>query len=33
MSTRVIEERYGFPGTRQARGGVGGHLGAPHLNE
>jgi len=29
MNARVIEERRGFPG---ALGGVGGHLGAPHVN-
>src|SRR5262249_8147035 len=29
---RVIEERHGFPGARRAWGGVGGHLGAPHLH-
>jgi uncharacterized protein (DUF934 family) len=29
MSTRVIEERHGFPGALRALGGVGGHVGAP----
>src|SRR5437667_3244301 len=27
----VIEERHGSPGTLRALGGLGGHLGAPHL--
>jgi len=26
-----FEERPGFPGARRALGGVGGHVGAPHL--
>jgi hypothetical protein len=29
----VIEERPGFAGARRARGGVGGHIGAPHHKE
>jgi hypothetical protein len=32
MSTRVIEERAGLAGARRALGGVGGHIGAPHVN-
>jgi len=32
MNARVIEERRGFPGALRALGGVGGHLGAPHVN-
>ena len=32
MSARVIEERHGFPGALRARGGVGGHVGAPHMD-
>ena len=32
MSTRVIEERHGFPGALRALGGVGGHVGAPHVD-
>jgi len=31
MSPRVIEERHGFPGALRASGGVGGQLGAPHM--
>ena len=31
MSALVIEERHGLPGALRAKGGVGGHLGAPHL--
>jgi len=31
MSARVIEERHGFPGALRALGGVGGHVGAPHV--
>jgi hypothetical protein len=31
MSARVIEERHGFAGVLRARGGVGGHVGAPHV--
>src|SRR5438105_154182 len=31
MSTRVNEERPGFPGALRALGGVGGHVGAPHV--
>ena len=30
MSTRVVEERRGFPEALGAWGGVGGHVGAPH---
>ena len=26
-----IEERHGFPGALRASGGVGGHIGAPHV--
>ena len=33
MSAPVIEERHGFPGALRALGGVGGHLGAPHVNK
>jgi hypothetical protein len=32
MDTRVIEERHGFPGALRAVGGVGGHVGAPHVD-
>ena len=32
MSTRLTEERHGFPGVLRALGGVGGHVGAPHVN-
>jgi hypothetical protein len=28
----MIEERHGFPGALRALGGVGGHIGAPHVN-
>src|SRR5260370_1052996 len=28
----AIEARHGFAGTRRALGGLGGHLGAPHLH-
>ncbi len=28
---RAIEERHGFPGALRAPGGVGGHVGAPHV--
>jgi hypothetical protein len=31
MSGRVTEERHGFPGALRAYGGVGGHVGAPHV--
>ena len=31
MSGREIEERPGSPGARQALGGVGGQVGAPHV--
>ncbi len=29
----VIEERHGFAGALRALGGVGGHVGAPHVNQ
>jgi len=32
MSERVIEERHGFPGALRAFGGVGGRVGAPHVD-
>ena len=32
MSTRATEERHGFPAALRARGGVGGHIGAPHVD-
>jgi hypothetical protein len=32
-SKRVIEKRHGFPGALRALGGVGGHVGAPHVNQ
>jgi len=32
MSARLTEERHGFPGALRALGGVGGHVGAPHVN-
>jgi hypothetical protein len=28
---RAIEEPQGFPGALRASGGVGGHVGAPHV--
>jgi hypothetical protein len=31
MSERMIEERHGLAGARRASGGVGGHVGAPHV--
>ena len=31
MSEPVIEKRHGFPGALRALGGVGGHVGAPHV--
>ncbi len=31
MKRRGIEERHGFPGALRALGGVGGHVGAPHM--
>jgi hypothetical protein len=31
MRWRVIAERHGYPGARRALGGVGGHVGAPHV--
>jgi hypothetical protein len=30
-ASRKVEEHHGFPGTRRAQGGVGGHLGGPQL--
>jgi len=33
MSGSIIEERHGFPGALRALGGVGGHVGAPHVVE
>jgi hypothetical protein len=27
----MIEERHGFAGARRTSGGVGGHVGAPHV--
>jgi uncharacterized protein (DUF934 family) len=32
MSARLLEERHGFPGALRALGGVGGHVGAPHVD-
>jgi hypothetical protein len=32
MGARVNEERHGCAGALRARGGVGGHLGAPHVD-
>jgi len=32
MSERMIEERHGFPVALRAVGGVGGHVGAPHVD-
>jgi uncharacterized protein (DUF934 family) len=32
MGARVFEERHGFPGALRALGGVGGHVGAPHVD-
>jgi hypothetical protein len=32
MGTRMIEERPGFPGALRAVGGVGGEVGAPHVD-
>ncbi len=32
MSERVVEERHGFPGPLRVLGGVGGHVGAPHVD-
>ena len=32
MRAHVVEERDGFPGALRALGGVGGHIGAPHVN-
>jgi hypothetical protein len=31
-AARVTEERHGFPGALGALGGVGGHVGAPHVD-
>jgi len=31
MITPVIEERHGFAGALPSVGGVGGHVGAPHM--
>src|SRR5205807_7545620 len=31
LAATGIEARHGFPGTRRALGGVGGHFGAPHV--
>jgi hypothetical protein len=31
MSTRVTEERHGSAGALREWGGVGGHVGAPHV--
>jgi hypothetical protein len=31
MAARVIEGRHGFAGVPRALGGVGGHVGAPHV--
>jgi hypothetical protein len=33
MTRRVIEERPGFPGASRAPGGMGGHFGAPQLED
>jgi len=33
MDESVIEERHGFAGARRAVGGVGGHVGAPHVDK
>ena len=32
MGARMIEERHGFPAALRALGGVGGHVGAPHVD-
>jgi hypothetical protein len=32
MTKRLTEKRHGFPGALRALGGVGGHIGAPHVN-
>ena len=32
MSARMAEECPGFPGALRALGGVGGHVGAPHVS-
>jgi len=29
---RLVEERHGFPGALRAWGGLGGHVGAPHVD-
>ena len=31
MTATMTEERHGFAGARRALGGVGGHVGAPHV--
>jgi hypothetical protein len=31
MRARAVEKGHGFPGALRTVGGVGGHLGAPHL--
>ena len=31
MSARVVEDRHGFPVALRALGGVGSHVGAPHV--
>jgi len=33
MGPQQIEERHGFAGARRARGGLGGHVGAPQSNK
>ncbi len=33
MSALRVEGRPGFPGAPRALGGVGGHVGAPHVDE
>jgi hypothetical protein len=33
MSARQVDERLGFAGALGARGGLGGHVGAPQLGE
>jgi hypothetical protein len=32
MAMWMIEERHGFPGALREEGGVGGHVGAPHID-
>ena len=29
---RVVEERHGFPAALRALGGLGGHVGVPHVD-